>query len=169
MIRWRIQIAQGEMADIFAKWGLIPLSIDNRLAAPLKSQDVTSYAGQSGENVDSRAVKAAFDFKAKFAVYTHGGKKATTLIKAFNDAILVRRAGTDIYDKQVVALYDHKSRKIVGLAQPLGEEPEKFVKVNGEQFAVVELTLRVTDPEACSFDVASAVGEMAIGQDFIIN
>lgn len=165
MIKWDIQIGNGERADTYKQWGLIPLSIDSRLSASVKKQDGVAYAEEAGEHVDTRVVYDAFDVVARFAVVADKGGRVNTLIKAFNDAILVRRGDSDVYDKQIIALYDHlKHRVLVGYAEPIGEEPEAWFKVGREEVAIIELRIRVSNPNDCDFDFSEARG---IGYDVI--
>lgn len=165
MIKWDIQIGRGERADTYKEWGLIPLSIDSRLSSSVKKQDSTAYAEEAGEHVDTRAVYDAFDVVARFAAVADRGGRVNTLIKSFNDAIMVKRGGSDVYDKQVVALYDHyKHRVLVGYPEPIGEEPEEWFQVGREEVAIVELRIRVSNPNDCDFDYSEARG---IGYDII--
>lgn len=164
MIRVDLQIEGEARVDSLDGFGLTYLESDHRLAAPLKEQDVTSYAEEPGEHRDERGVDAPFDFTVKFAALAEGGRTyitqgeervdmrtANDIVAAFNDRI--RTKDTDgLWHYKRITLYDHKHRKITGLAQPIGSEPEDFFICNGASVAILPMVIRVDRPQECDFN-----------------
>lgn len=171
MIKWDIKIGKGESEDTAEKWGLIPLSISNEMAAVMKQADKSAYAEQSGEHTDTRTVADAFDVKVRFCAIAKSTEHVNSLISAFNAAVFVKRQGTQhIYDKQKIWLTDtYKHRVLTGyVEQPLGTSTEEWFKVGDEEVAIMELTLRVSNPDECSFDYHEGIGYYEIGKTFKI-
>ena len=156
MIRARIQIADGEIYDTATKWGLIYTDSDKRIAPPEKKRDTTSYPEKAGENADKRTVLDAFDYKVSFAITAPNKdlRNANVKIKAFNDAVREKIAGSDVMKCKTVTFYDdYKRVKIVGIPEVL-DEAKSFYRISGGgvlDCVEVELTIHVDNPKLCDF------------------
>lgn len=159
MIRVRLSIGGGGAYDTFETWGLVYLESDTRTEAPIKKRDTTSYAEEAGEHTDPRTVQDAFDHKVKFLVEAPNSnlENANTKIAAFNRALYTQAADSDIRIYKEVALYDdYKRVKIVGIPEPIAEPVSLYRRQNGSVMdcAVVELTIHVSDPTKCNFNLS---------------
>ena len=161
MINSRIQIEDGAIEDFYTKWGFIYMSGDHRFAAPEKKRDVSSYAEQAGENTDPRTVDDAFDYSAKFLIEAPNKNlvNANSKIKAWNDAVREKTAGSDIKRCKTVTFYDdYKRCKIVGIPEIIAEvdENDYYRRQNGDVMdcVVVPLTIHVSNPNLCDFDMS---------------
>ena len=159
MMRADIQIEDGQPQDTRDAFGFIYLSSDKYLAAPTRAYEATSYAEQAGENIDPRTTEEAFDFKIAlatevFAGQIQNGVHVNTRVARLNDAMFIKSANSDIMTARQVTIYDiTKHRKIVGYPKRISEpRDEDIFYSNNQEFAVVELTLRVTNPKLCDFD-----------------
>lgn len=158
MINVRLQIGKnGTAYDTYSRWGLIYLSSDHRFEAPLKKRESTTYAEQEGENLDTRSVRDAFDYKVKFLVTCDGkGKEcANAKIAAFNADLYDIVTGSDILDYKEVTFYnDYKRVKIVGIPSPIAEATDFYRRESlGMDCVQVEFTIRVCDPGKCDFNI----------------
>lgn len=158
MITSRIQIEDGAIEDFYEKWGFIYVDADERTAPDEKKSDASEYAEKAGENVDQRTVDAPFDYSAKFLIEAPN-KDLTNVnakIGAFNKAIREDSAESDIKRKREIAFYNPLNRvKIVGYPELIAL-PEKVYHSNqhGElDCAIVELKIRVSDPNKCDFEL----------------
>lgn len=80
-------------------------------------------------------------------------RTANDLIAEFNDRIRTRLTN-GVYQYKRITFWDkHKRRKIVGWAQPIGQEPEDFFYCHCESVAVLEMTIKVDNPSLCDFNV----------------
>ena len=161
MINSRIQIEDGAIEDFYTKWGFIYMSGDHRFAAPEKKRDTTSYIEEAGEHTDPRTVDDAFDYTAKFLIEAPNKNlvNANSKIKAWNDAIRERTAGSDIKRCKTVTFYDdYKRCKIVGIPEIIAEvdESDYYRRQNGDVMdcVVVELKIHVSNPNLCDFDMS---------------
>lgn len=160
MINSRIQIEDGAIEDFYSKWGFIYLSSDNRFAPPEKKRDSSSYIEQAGTNEDSRTVDDEFDYSAKFLIEAPNKNlvNANSKIRAWNDAVRQRTAGSDIKRCKTVTFYnDFKRVKIVGIPEIIAEvdENDYYRRQNGDVMdcVVVPLTIHVSNPNLCDFDM----------------
>lgn len=159
MITTRIQIAGGQILDTYEGYGLIFMESDNRMEAPIKKRDTTSYAEEAGEHVDPRTVQDAFDYKVKFLIEAPNKnlQNANAKIAAFNKQLYTQVSNSHIRTYKEVTFYDdYKRVKIVGLPEPIAEVEKLYRRQNGSQMdcAVVELTIHVCDPTKCDFDLS---------------
>lgn len=159
MITCRIQIENGQILDTYKGHGLIYKESDNRTEAPIKKRDVTTYAEQAGENTDRRTVQDAFDYKVQFIIEAPNKnlQNANAVIAAFNKKLYTQPANSDIRTYKEVTFYnDYKRVKIVGIPEPIAEPKELYRRQNGDVMdcAVVELTIHVSDPTKCDFDMS---------------
>lgn len=159
MIRVRLQIANGTAEDSYDKWGFIYLSADNRTEAPIKKLDTTSYAEEAGEHVDPRTVQDTFDYKVTFLIEAPNQNlvNANAKIAAFNKVLYSQKADSDIRTYKEVTFYDdYKRVKIVGFPQPISEPTDFYRRQDGSVMdcAVVELTIHVSDPTRCDFNLS---------------
>lgn len=158
-MRADIQIENGQRQDTRDAFGFIYLESDKWLAAPTRAYAATSYAEQAGENIDPRTVEEAFDFKITFVAEVTGGQiknglHVNTRIAALNDAMFSKAADSDILTARQVTIYDlTKHRKIVGYPKRIPEPKDDDIFFsNNQELAVIELVLRVTNPNLCDFD-----------------
>lgn len=159
MMRADIQIENGQRQDTRDAFGMIYLSSDKLFAAPTRAYEATSYAEEAGEHIDPRTTEEAFDFKITFVTEVTGGQiesglHVNTCVAALNNALFSKPANSDILTARKVTIYDlTKHRKIVGYPKRISEprEDDVFYSHN-QEFAVIELNLRVTDPKLCDFD-----------------
>lgn len=164
MIRVRIKIGSGNIVDTYTQYGLVYLSSDNLLAAPLKALESTAYPEKEGKNISPKTVDNSFTYKVVFLVDGSTVTSGQTVldyinskIKAFNDTLFTQTSGSDIKTLKQVEFYnDYKHIKIVGYAKPISEAKELWRDKNGNQSnsAKVELTIEVATPSLCNFNLA---------------
>lgn len=158
MIRVRIQIGDGAIEDTFTAHKLIYKESDNRTEAPVKKRDVSSYVEQVGENTDSRTVQDAFDYKVTFIIEGRNRNlvNVNSIVAAFNRKLYTQAEGSDIRIYKEVTFYnDFKRVKIVGVPEPIAEPKKMLRSRSGIDYAEVELTIRVTDPGQCDWNMAA--------------
>lgn len=154
-----IKIGDGEVLDSYVGHGLIYLKSDNRTEAPVKKRDTTSYAEEAGDHIDPRTVQNCFDYKVQFIIEAPNKnlQNANAVIAAFNKKLYTQPADSDIRTYKEITFYnDYKRVKIVGLPDPIAEPKELYRRQNGDVMdcAVVELTIHVSDPTKCDFDMS---------------
>ena len=161
MITARLQIENGELLDTYEGWGFIYMKADRRFAAPEKKRDTSSYAEEPGAHEDPRTVDDEFDYKINFLIETPNKKlvNANSKIKAWNDAVREKIAGSDVKRCKTVTMYDdYKRCKIVGIPEIIEtvDEDDYFRRQDGSAMdcVVVELVIHVSDPSLCEFDCA---------------
>jgi hypothetical protein len=157
MINVRIKIGDGAIEDTCTAHKLIYKESDHRVEAPIKKRDVTSYAEEAGEHADPRTVQDAFDYKVTFIIDGQNTDLANVnaIIAAFNAKLYTQPANSDIRTYKEVTFYnDYKRVKIVGLPEPIAECKELYRTVNGYDCAIVEFTVRVSDPTKCDFNLS---------------
>lgn len=154
MIRTDILIAGGSKVDTYTQYGLLYISADNRLGAPYKEMDKTTYPEEDGEHVYPLAKKDAFDYKITFLIEGAILDSINAKISAFNSA-LINNSG--MFKKVTFYNYDRKV-KIVGYPKPLAEAKDFWYTSLKEktQSAMVEFVIRVTDPTECDFNYVPA-------------
>lgn len=155
MINVRIKIGDGAIEDTFAAHKLIYKESDHRTEAPVKKRDASSYAEEAGEHTDPRTVQDAFDYKVTFIIDGQNTDLANVnaIIAAFNAKLYTHPANSDIRTYKEVTFYnDFKRVKIVGLPEPIAECKELYRTENGCDCAIVEFTIRVSDPTKCNFE-----------------
>lgn len=150
MIRTDIHIAGGSKVDTYGTYGLLYVSADNRLDAPYKEMDKTTYPEQAGENVYPLAVKDAFDYKITFLIEGTSLNAINSRISTFNSAII---SSSNMFKKVTFYNYDRKV-KIVGYPTPIAEAKDFWYTSLGEktQSALVEFQIRVVNPSECDFN-----------------
>lgn len=175
MINVRLKIGDSEIYDTFKKWGLIYISSDHRVEAPIKKRESTSYAEYAGENIDNRSVQDAFDYVVQFLIETPNKylTSANAKIAAFNNALWeaeLDEDGVQIGDvrkyKEVVFYNDYKRVKIVGYPEPIAEAKEFYRRER--DCVLVEFKIRVSKPQKCDFNMNQGIGELKIGETFKI-
>lgn len=161
MITARIQIENGQILDTYEGWGFIYKVGDRRFAPPEKERDSTSYAEKPGAHEDPRTVDDVFDYKVNFLLETPNKNlvNANAKIKAWNDAVRERIAGSDVKRCKTVTLYDdYKRCKIVGIPKIIESVDEKdyYRRQNGSAMdcVIVELTIHVSNPTLCDFNMS---------------
>lgn len=156
MITVRLQIADGEVKDTASEYGLVYLEADSRFAAPTKGFEESTYAEQSGSNIDPKTVDDKFDYKVKFFVKTDGDiGNANAIIAKFNALLYTKDANNIKTFKQVTFYNDYKKVKIVGYPKPIEEATEFWRDSRGRQADVVcvEWTITANDPTLCDFNI----------------
>lgn len=159
MINVRIKIGDGAIQDTYTAHKLIYMDSDHRTEAPIKKRDTSSYAEEAGEHTDPRTVQNAFDYKVQFIVEAPNKnlENANAVIAAFNSKLYTQPTNSDIRTYKEVAFYnDYKRVKIIGLPDPIAEPKELYRKQDGNVMdcAVVELTIHVSDPTKCDFNLS---------------
>lgn len=157
MITVRIKIGDGAIEDTFTAHQLIYKESDHRVEAPIKKYDESSYPEKPGKNTDPRTVQDAFDYKAQFIIDAQNKNlvNVNAIIAAFNAKLYTQPTNSDIRTYKEVTFYnDFKRVKIVGLPEPIAECKELYRTVNGYDCAVVELTINVSDPTKCDFNLS---------------
>ena len=155
MIRVRLQIEGGNILDTADNYGLVYVSADSRFHAPIKEFEKTSYPEQEGENVSSKTVDDAFDYKVTWFVKADGNVgNANAVIAEFN-ALLYDQVDDIKTFKQVAFYNDYKKVKIVGTPSPIQEATEFWRDANGKQHDVVQVewVIRVHKPSLCDFNL----------------
>lgn len=165
MIGLRMKIGDGAIVDSHEEFGMIYLSADNVFSAPEKPRDASSYAGESGEHIDRRAVLAAFDYKVQLLIEAPNRNltSANAKIKKFNDAI--REGSGPVRRCRELTLYsDYKRVKICGVPDLISEATDFYRRADGSVMdcVKVELKLRVENPELCDFDKQALVEEYGL-------
>lgn len=155
MIKAHIEIGEDGKFDSYEKWGFIYVGSDNVFSAPLKKQDSISYAGESGEWIDKRAVPDAFTYKIKFVIVTPNNdtENANEKIHAFNEA-LYNIDENGVKTLKTITIYNYFKRvKIVGVPTPISEVSSVYRRVDGsvEDCFEIELSVRVDKPDLCDF------------------
>lgn len=156
MINVRIKIGSGAIEDTYTAHKLIYIRADNRTEAPIKKRDVSSYIEKAGDHTDARTVQDAFDYKVTFIIDAQNTDldNACAVVAAFNSKLYTQTSGSDIRTYKEVTFYnDFKRVKIVGLPEPIAEPKELKYSKNGYSYAEVELTIHVSDPTKCDFDL----------------
>lgn len=159
MITARIQIGDGQILDTYEGHKLIYKESDTRTEAPIKKRDTTSYIEEAGEHTDARTVQDAFDYKVQFIIEAPNQNlvNANAVISAFNKKLYTQPANSDIRTYKEVTFYDdYKRVKIVGIPEPITEPQELYRRQNGNVMdcAVVELTIHVSNPTKCDFNLS---------------
>lgn len=155
MIKVRLQIADGNIVDTADAYGLIYLSADSRFHAPIKQREVTTYPEQEGENISTKTVDDAFDYKVTWFVKADGSLgNANAVIAQFN-ALLYDQVDDIKTFKQVTFYNDYKKVKIVGTPSPIQEATEFWRDAQGKQHDVVQVewVIRVSKPSLCDFNL----------------
>lgn len=155
MIRVRLQIAEGDILDTADNYGLVYLSADNRFAAPIKQREVTTYAEQEGENISTKTVDDAFDYKVTWFVKADGSlDNANDIIARFNSLLYTQDGDVKTFN-QVSFYNDYKKVKIVGTPSPIQEATEFWRDAQGKQHDVVQVewVIRVHKPSLCDFNL----------------
>lgn len=156
MIQSRLQIADGDILNLYDGYKLIHMETDTRFEAPIKKRDTTSYAEEAGEHTDPRTVQDAFDYKVTFIVEAPNKNltNANAVIDEFNRKLYTQDGEIRTY-KEITFYNDFKRIKIVGLPEPIQEAKSLYRRQNGEVMdcAQVEWTIRVSDPTKCDFNL----------------
>lgn len=155
MIKSRIKIADGDILDTADNYGLIYLSADSRFHAPIKQREVTTYPEQEGENISTKTVDDAFDYKVIWFVKADGSLgNANAVIANFN-ALLYDQVDDIKTFKQVTFYNDYKKVKIVGTPSPIQDATEFWRDAQGKQHDVVQVewVIRVSKPSLCDFNL----------------
>ena len=156
MIQSRLQIADGDILNLYDGYKLIHMETDTRFEAPIKKRDTTSYAEEAGEHTDPRTVQDAFDYKVTFIVEAPNKNltNANAVIDEFNRKLYTQDGEIRTY-KEITFYNDFKCIKIVGLPEPIQEAKSLYRRQNGEVMdcAQVEWTIRVSDPTKCDFNL----------------
>lgn len=156
MIQSRLQIADGDILNLYDGYKLIHIETDTRFEAPIKKRDTTSYAEEAGEHTDPRTVQDAFDYKVTFIVEAPNKNltNANAVIDEFNRKLYTQDGEIRTY-KEITFYNDFKRIKIVGLPEPIQEAKSLYRRQNGEVMdcAQVEWTIRVSDPTKCDFNL----------------
>ena len=156
MIRVRLQIGNDYAFDTAEKFGLVYVSSDHRFEAPLKAFEKTSYPEQEGENISTKTVSDAFDYKVTWFVKADGSLvNANAIIARFNSLLYTRNG--DLKEFEQVTFYnDYKKVKIVGTPSPIQDATEFWRDAQGKQHDVVcvEWVIRVSKPSLCDFNLS---------------
>ena len=161
MIRVSIQIEDGVAYDSYSKYGFIYKKSDRRFAPPEKKCDTSSYAEEAGEHIDNRTVYDAFDYSVEFIIECPNKNlvNANSKIAAFNEAIRKSKEKSDVKTIKEITLYDYYKRcKIVGYPNLIStvDESSYYRRADGSAMdcVVVNLTIRVCDPNKCDFNLS---------------
>ena len=155
MIKVRLQIDEGDILDTADNYGLVYISADSRFHAPIKQREVTTYPEQEGENISTKTVDDAFDYKVTWFVKADGSlDNANAIIARFNSLLYTQEGDVKTF-KQVVFYNDYKKVKIVGTPSPIQEAAEFWRDAQGKQHDVVkvEWVIRVSKPSLCDFNL----------------
>lgn len=155
MIRVRLQIGDGYAFDTAEKFGLVYISSDHRFEAPLKKFEKTSYPEQEGENISTKTVSDAFDYKVTWLIQANGSLgNANAVVARFNSFLYAQEGDVKTFN-QVSFYNDYKKVKIVGIPTLIQEATEFWRDANGKQHDVVcvEWVIRVSRPSLCDFNL----------------
>lgn len=155
MLTARLKIGDGATTDT-RTYGLVYLSSDNVVGAPIKDIEETSYPEQEGVNISPKVVDASFDYKVTFFIQADSLESANAKITAFNNLLFTRPVGSDVKTLKKVEFYnDYKRHKIVGYPIPISEAKD-FWRDRRDQVndvVVIEWTIKVTKPSECVFNL----------------
>ena len=155
MLTARLKIGDGATTDT-RTYGLVYLSSDNVVGAPIKDIEETSYPEQEGVNISPKVVDASFDYKVTFFIQADSLESANAKITAFNNLLFTRSVGSDVKTLKKVEFYnDYKRHKIVGYPIPISEAKD-FWRDRRDQVndvVVIEWTIKVTKPSECVFNL----------------
>lgn len=146
--------------DSYTQFGFIYIESDDRVAAPEKKRETTTYAEEEGEHTDLRTVDDVFDYKVKFLIECPNMniENANKKIALFNEAIREVDPETGIKTCRRITLYNYYKRvKISGIPEVISE-PKDFYRDNkGHALDCVlfELTIHVDKPSECDFSLNS--------------
>lgn len=155
MIRVRLQIGDGDIADTADNYGLVYISADSRFAAPIKEFEKTSYPEEEGEHILNKTVSDAFDYKVTWFVKADGSlDNANAIIARFNSLLYTQEGDMKTF-KQVIFYNDYKKVKIVGIPSPIQEATEFWRDSQSKQHDVVQVewVIRVSKPSLCDFNL----------------
>lgn len=158
MITVRLKIGDGSEPPVDTQTlGLVYISSDNTLGAPLKGFESTSYPEEEGEHINPKTVDAAFDYTVKFFIRANGSvDKANAVISAFNESLYDPQEDSDVKEFKRVYFYnDYKGVMISGYPSPISEATDFWHDTKGEQqdVVVVEWKIRVDQPSLCNFNL----------------
>lgn len=156
MIKVQLQIGDGAIYDTMDKYGLIYLSSDNIFSPPIKEMEKTSYPEKDGEHIYPIVVFEPFDYKVKFFVNASSGiNNANQKIFDFNKKLIYTDEFGRRRAKEITFYNDYKKVKIVGKPNLIQEATEFWRDTNGKAHDIVcvELTIRVSDPTKCDFNL----------------
>lgn len=150
MITTQIKIGSSAKTDMYSTYGFIYISADNRLAAPIKEMEKTSYPEEEGEHIYPLAKEDAFDYKVKFLIEGTTLNRVNSKVATFNAAL----KDTSSMLKKVEFYNPDRKVKIVGYANPISEATDFWYTALNEKTdsAMVELTIRVVKPSDCNFN-----------------
>lgn len=160
MISVSIKIGEdGQIRDTLTTHGLVYLDSDKRVGPESKGFESTSYPEQPGENILPKTVDAPFDYKVKFFIQATDIKNANARIADFNSKLCTEDSQTHIKTFKRVEFYNYyKRHKIVGYPLEISEAEEFWRDSRNQQYdvVVVELTIRVTNPTLCDYNLLPA-------------
>ena len=155
MLTARIKIGDGAITDT-RTYGLVYLSSDNIVGAPIKDFEETSYAEQEGVNISPKVVDASFEYKVTFFIRADDLHTANAWISAFNALLYTQEQGSDVKTLKKVEFYnDYKRQKIVGYPKPMSEAKDfwRDRKNQVNDVVIVEWTIKVVKPSECDFNL----------------
>lgn len=152
MLTARIKIGDGGTVRDSTYYGLVYLSSDNAMAAPVKAFEETSYPEQEGVNICPKTVDDAFDYKVKFFIRATSLSNANDIITAFNNQLFTKSGDVKTF-KKVYFYNDYKKHMIVGYPQPIHEAKDFWRDPRGlvTDVVTVEWNIRVGKPSECNF------------------
>ena len=158
MIKSRIQIeGDDKIYDLQSIYGLVQVSSDDVFGAPLKEFERTTYPEEHGSHVIPSAIQKEFDYKVKFLVKCENGLDyANWAIARFNSDMIKQSADGIPTLKQITFYNDFKKVKVVGYPLPFEKATQFWRDKNGKlhDVVIVELTIKVTNPSLCNFNIA---------------
>lgn len=158
MLTARIKIYDRDEEPVDTRnYGLVYLSSDNIMGAPVKGFEETSYPEEEGVNICPRTVDDAFDYTVTFFIKADSIDNANEKIRKFNSYLSSQPLiGSKVRSFKKVEFYnDYKRQKIVGYPKPISEAKD-FWRDNRNQvndIVIVEFTIRVTKPSDCNFSL----------------
>ena len=156
MLTARIKIGDRELVDT-RNYGLVYLSSDNIMGAPVKGLEETSYPEEEGVNICPRTVDDAFDYKVTFFIKADSIDNANEKIRKFNAYLSAQTVvGSKVRTFNKVEFYnDYKRQKIVGYPKPISEAKDFWRDTRNQvnDVVIVEFTIRVIKPSECDFSL----------------
>ena len=97
MIKSHLKIGNGPILNMADSHGLVYISSDSILSAPIKAFEETSYPEQDGTNINPKTVEDAFDYTVKFYVRADGSLgNANKIITDFNKKLTTQYGTIDL-------------------------------------------------------------------------
>jgi hypothetical protein len=154
MYKLEIQFSNGVKQNMFSAYGVKYASVTERyLSAPTYDFPTVSYP-EGGENIYPKTTYKPFDYKLKLSISApnQNTTNANVVVNNLNRAMRDESDGMLTYKQ--VTLWDYRNRcMIVGTPSSISQPTTFWRDEQGEDLAVIELSIHVSDPSLCDFEL----------------